>query len=195
MDRVGEYLQSLPNGVRSVPEAQVRREIIDDQLEWLASLGRQIDPRLEPHVHEAVGAWASEVLANALVMHARGAYADEAEFFAAIYERQRALFRTPFYRAVMMLMSPTLVMMGADRRWATYRRGSQLLMGRWRRDGDRRAAQATLTFPPGLHPEPILLGFGEMFRAAIDGAGARQSEVSLREHDAGQACWELRYVG
>lgn len=195
MDRVGEYLASLPGGLRALPEAQVRREIVDDQLEWHARVGHEVDPRLAPYANDSQSGWASEVLANALVLSVREAYPTETAFLSAIYERQRALFQTPFYRAVMLVMSPTLVTMGADRRWATFRRGSQLEMGRWKRDGTSRASTATLVHPPGLHPEPILKGFGEMFRAAVDGAGAKQSTIVLAERGDTSARWELAYRG
>jgi hypothetical protein len=182
-----EYLERLPNGLRSFPEAQIRGEVLDDVLLWLD----EMEAPIHPHLHDLIRAyrplgramkWVPEVLENALFLQVVDeGYPSEESIVQAVYRRQRAVFNTTLYRALMLILSPTLLMMGASDRWKAFRRGSELSVDRWTNTPTGRITTATLRHPPGLYHRLHLLTIGEMMRAAIDACGAKDSKLELLE--------------
>lgn len=194
------YLSSLPEGLRSLPRAQIKGNILDEQLEWLRELGVPLDPRVAGAVRSAqpLGRsmeWVSEVVCNAISLNAYEGYPSEAAWTRAVYERQQRIFRTPLYRALMLVLSPTLMTMGAQQRWGAYRRGSELTVEKWQKSGPTMLTFATLTYPPGLYTPLLLRGLGGMLRAAIEAAGAKESQLELLEAESrpGGARYRLSY--
>lgn len=195
-----EYLASLPDGLRAFPRAEVKGNVLDEQLAWLDEVGVKLDPRIAPALRRAqpLGRsmeWVPEVLINAVSINAMEAYPSQAAWIRAVYDRQTAYYRTPLYRALLLVMSPTLLTMGAARSWAAYRKGSSLEVDKWHKEGESRITFGTLHHPAGLHMLLNLRGFAGTLHAAIDAAGAKESEVELLEAESvpGEARYRLSY--
>lgn len=194
------YIASLPEGLRSLPRAQVKGNVLDEQLQWLEEARVRMDPRIAVAVRAArpLGRsmeWVPEVLSNAISLNAREGYLSDDEWIRAVYDRQRRVYATPLYRALMLIMSPTLMTMGAQQRWGAYRKGSELVVGKWQRDAEMNVTLGTLRYPPGLYDTLMLRGFTSTLRAAIDAAGAKDSAVGLLEDESkpGEARYRVSY--
>ncbi|HJL18100.1 MAG TPA: hypothetical protein RMH99_20725 [Sandaracinaceae bacterium LLY-WYZ-13_1] len=199
--RLFAYLESLPAGARSFSECRVRGEVLDATLEWLAEVESAPDPVLEDWLQSQrpMGKaleWIPEVLLNAVSLQiVDDGYPSDESWLNEVYRRQRAVYQTPLYRALLLVLSPTLLTMGAQDRWKAYRTGSELVVDRWTREGSRRLTTATLRYPPGLHTETHLLSLGEAIHAAVDACGARESRLELLSAQSrpGEARLRLSY--
>lgn len=139
--------------------------------------------------------WTPEVLSNAISLNARRGYANDDAWLRAVYERQRRVYRTPLYRALMLVLSPTLMTMGAQRRWGAYRKGTELIVEKWRGEKGENVTYGMLRYPVGLYDSLMLRGFTSTLRAAIDAAGAKDSAVEFLEAESipGQARYRVSY--
>lgn len=196
------YLASLPDGLRSLPRAQIKGNVLDEQIGWLDEAGVQMDPRIAVGIRTVrplgrTMEWVPEVLSNAISLNAREGYRSDEAWIQAVYDRQRRFYATPLYRALMLVMSPTLMTMGAQQRWGAYRKGSELLVAKWHKEGGKNVTFGTLRFPPGLFNLLMLRGFTSTMRAAVDAAGAKDSVVVLLEDELspGEARYRLSYRG
>lgn len=195
-----EYLSSLPTGLGSFPEARCKGDILDEQLEWLDEAGVGLAPELEEPVRKArpfgkPAPWVPEVLINAISLDVRRAYPSDEVWIDTLYQRQCRLYRRPINRALLLVMSPTLLTMAASERWGAYRQGSTLAVDRWKREGSSRSTVGTLYYPAGLHTPLLLRGLAQTLRSAIDAAGARGSSIELVESEStpGEARYALSY--
>lgn len=200
MTALHAYLSSLPDGFRSFPGALCKGNVLDEQLEWIEQAGATLDPRLEEPLRSAKPfgrpmEWVPEVLINALSLNARLGYASDDAWGRALYDRQREVYQRPLYRALMMVMSPTLMTMAASDRWGAYRKGTSLAVDRWSKEAGRRSTIGTLTYPDGLYTSMLLSGLAQTLRSAIDAAGAEGSTVEYvaAESSPGSARYRMRY--
>lgn len=200
------YLDSLPDGLASFPRVQVKGQVLDEQVEWLESLDGRLDPRLAAALrkYSFVGRtheWVPEVINNAVSVSVRdrlGGATDAARdraYFRALYDRQREVYRRPLYRALLMVLSPTLLTLGAGDRWKAYRNGTELAVDRWKRGVETNSTTGSLTYPPGLYDPLMVSGVCEVLRAAIDAAGAKDSSVTVVDAETrpGHARFALVY--
>jgi hypothetical protein len=190
----------LPDGFRSYPGCQVRGEVLDATLEWLEEVEGTLDPIVTPWVRtfRPLGRamdWVPEVLLNAVSLSVADAgYPSDESFLNDVYRRQRAVYETPFYRALLKVLSPTLLTMGAADRWKAYRRGSELVVDRWTKTSERRLTTARLKYPAGLHDRLLLNSLLQALVAAVDACGARESRLELlAESTPGEARFLLTY--
>lgn len=198
---LADYLATLPDGMRSYPRALVKGNVLDETLAWLEEIGAPPDPALVGAIRSArplghTAEWVPDVLVNALSLQiADVAFPSGAAWLDAVYRRQRAVYATPVYRALMLVLSPTLLTMGAKDRWAAYRRGSELVVDRWNKaEAGRRVTTGTLRHPPGLYAELHIRGFAHAILAAVDACGARDSTMELlSESEPGAARFRVTY--
>ena len=183
--RLHTYLASLPAGPRSFPSCQVKGNVLDETLNWLAEVEGSIDPAIEGWLSDArplgrTREWVPEALLNAISLSVIDAgYPSDESWVLDVHRRQLEAYRTPLYRALLMVLSPTLLTMGASDRWKAYRQGSTLVVDKWQKTPEGRAATATLRYPPGLHTEVLLLALGQALLAAVDACGARGSRLEM----------------
>ncbi len=194
------YLESLPEGMRSFPKCQVRGEVLDHTLDWLSEVGGTLDPVLRDWVrtYRPLGRameWVPEVLLNCVSLSVSDqGYPSGEAWLSDVYRRQRAIYQTPLYRAFLLVISPTLLTMGAADRWKAYRRGSALVVDKWTKTITGRQTTATLEHPAGLHTELHLLSLGQALVAAVDACGAKGSKLELMpDSPPGQARFRLTY--
>lgn len=191
LPRTAAYIETLPDGLDAYPRCRVRtivtREITDQFPQVLTSPGVDGAVRDLLRASIAQGEWMPDAHGMALRILVRDvAFQSDAEYFRWYYDIAGRLFAKPFYRFLMYVVSPTLVMLGAQKRWAAFREGSTLSATL-----DRNQGEIFLKFPPNLYPEVTLRGFGEAFRASVVAARARNARVELVEASAERAIWKI----
>lgn len=198
--RLYAYLESLPDGMRSFPQAQVRGEVLDATIEWLEEIESAPDPILRDWIRSSrpMGRsveWIPEALLNAVSLQIiDDGFPSDESWLNEVYRRQRKVYHTPLYRAVLMVLSPTLLTMGAGDRWKAYRKGSALSVDKWARDGDRRVSIATLRYPAGLHTDVHVRSLATVLVAAVDACGAKETKMDLLEESRpGEARFRMSY--
>jgi hypothetical protein len=189
------YLAELPGGVDAYPHAQTKgavlRLALDD--ERLRLPPETLPAALAAHLLNppTVNSWFPEVHFNALMLavfdtHFTGD-GGHAEYEAWILERNRALLRRPLYRILFAVASPERILVGAENRWAAFRRGSVMHVDA------HTVASVTLSVHHAKHLMTDLAarGLKMALRAAIELAGAREVALGYELTDP-----ELtRYVG
>lgn len=194
LPRVAAYERSLPDGLGSYPQCRVRTVVVRASVDRFPGvLGRAgVDPGFSEQVgsHVARDEWMPETLAVALALLCRDAeFSGDDAFLNWHYELSSEIFKQRLYRALMYVVSPTLVVLGAQKRWGAFRQGSTLSAKVTRNEGE-----ASLEFPSHLYPELTLRGFGEAFQAALVAARARGPSVELIDVTPRSARWTMRWT-
>jgi hypothetical protein len=175
---VAHYLQGLPHGIDSYPDAVVKGAILRAAFTDLGFKPKEGDlPEalaryaLDP---PAIGTWVPETFHSVLVAAIFDArFRDNGgrdAFETWSYERNRKLFQSPLYRVLFLVVRPERVFIGIEKRWSAFHRGSSLEVVA--EAAKRRTVR--LTHPARLFSEPALHAFGAAFRAAGEAAGLRQ---------------------
>jgi hypothetical protein len=187
------FFGGLPNGLDSYPHCRVRsivsREIVQEFPFVMEHAGAdaQIMKRLRESMDQ--GEWMPDAQGMVLRLLVRDlAFKSDADYHRWYYEISGRLFAKPFYRFLMYVVSPTLVLLGATKRWAAFREGSVMNATVSGNQG-----QAELRFPDGLYPVVTLGGFGETIRAALVAARARNARVDLVEATPTLGRWKLAW--
>jgi hypothetical protein len=187
------YMADLPGGVSAHPECQVRttvsREILTEFPDLLEREGIHAD--MVRTLRNAVGSgqWMPETLGVALRLATRDVMIDsDTKYLEWTYDVSSRVFAERLYRVLMYVLSPTLVLLGAGRRWNAFRSGTTLTA-----TIEQNGGKVELSFPPNLYPELILRGFGEAFRASLVAARARDPHVVLTGHAIGSARWDVTW--
>jgi hypothetical protein len=105
-------------------------------------------------------------------------FTSAAEAAAANVRTNLRLFELPMYRALMIVMTPSLLLRAASVRWSAFQRGSTLTV----RDRTMQSALAVLEFPPHLFIPENPMGIGGSLEASLIAAGRKN--VSVVVHDA-----------
>ena len=185
---VARYLESLPNGLASYPEAVVKGSVLSATF---ADAGFTPEPGTLPAELEryaldppAIGAWVPETFHSTLV----GAIFDHRfreqgglpAFEAWAHERNRRLMRSPLYRVLFWVVRPERVFIGVQKRWSAFHRGSVLEVV------SEKTLQRTvrLFHPPHLFSEHALHTFAAAFRAAGEAAGLKEVRTRLKRDQA-----------
>jgi hypothetical protein len=192
--RTAAYVAALPGGLDAYPTCRVRtavtREITDQFPSVLDHPG--IDSRVRELLRQSLdrGTWMPDAHGMAVRLLVRDAiFQTDEEYQRWYYEVAARLFAKPFYRVLMYVVSPTLVMLGAEKRWAAFREGSTLTARI-----DRNVGNLELKFPAHLYPEVTLRGFGEAFRASLAAARARNPRVELVEARPDRGRWAIGWM-
>jgi hypothetical protein len=194
LPRTAAYVDGLPHGLDSYPRCRVRTEVTRVIIERFPQLldQRGMHPMFVDQLREMIreGEWLSEAVGTAVRLLTRDAiFEDDAQYYAWTFEISSELFARPVFRALMYVVSPTLVMLGASRRWSAFREGTTLVAKPRGNGGD-----ITLTFPPHLYTPFVLEGFGHAFRASLAAARARDVRIELREALPERASWSVTWV-
>ena len=140
------------------------------------------DPRTPSAIRRAFtgssGTWMPEVFGVLVYVMAADQLGDEA-FFTWVYQDAARLFDRPLLRHLIKVVSPTLVTMGAARRWGALHQGTSLQADPVREVDGRMHTTGHLTFPSGLFPSVFAAGLAYSFRAAIEAARGHNVHVEL----------------
>lgn len=178
------YIAELPEGLASFPECRVNVRVHETIRADFPDLGRE--PGLPRPLADffagrrTKGDWFPEVVGNAIYLMIRdAAYTDDEQFLAWNQRNIDRLVRAPFYRALMVLLSTSFVVMGASKRWALFHRGTTMESEPIATAGDRLTFRAKLHFPPGLFTHLMLQQHRATFLAVLAASRAGEPEVRL----------------
>ncbi|MGH1343045.1 MAG: hypothetical protein ACRBN8_15905 [Nannocystales bacterium] len=180
------YIARLPKGLESHPECLVKASLYRSTLEMRPiprTAAETLPPQLKRMVlqPDPVSAWVPEAHSLALLTaHFDVCFGSHEEFERSCYLRQRRLFDSPLYRAVVKLASPNLLLRTAALRWGALHRGTTLEVSE-NRPG---SAELSMEHPPNLWGEPTRIALTAGFRALLDLCGARNATVEVADASA-----------
>lgn len=179
------YLEQLPNGLASYPDCTARLEIFMVLLDRIPK--ERWHPRfaaaIERYLMDVRRAWVPEVLCSTITMMLRDQLDSDEALQTVAYAESLALYKRPLYRALMMVLSPTLLAMGTARRWGATHRGTELEAVKWEHHGEETTVHLELRHPAGLFQRVHHLAYGEALRAAADVTRAKSVGVEVVSHE------------
>jgi hypothetical protein len=174
------YLNALPSGMDSYPAYTTRS---DFTLLLRPHLQEALDAptlRLQrPYLTKAYspGAWIPETVYAALCALARDRlWQSDTSFHRGMADVANVMYTSPLYRALMLLFSPHLIVMGAGSRWTSFHQGTSLVFVK----RGNKHVEAEIAFPLALFSEPSLRSIGATFCSAISGAGGADVNLTLK---------------
>jgi hypothetical protein len=176
-----KYLASLPLGLESFPLCSIRDVTIDTYVRDFGGLAEE--PGLPEPVAKLLRGGARESWLPATVFQTANlvvrdlAFSDDGSFFEWIFKINAELFERPLLRSLMRLLSPSLIVIGATRRWSTFHRGSELVAGRVSRTEGRDETVARLRYPTGVFSPTFLTSLEQVFLAALAASRAKDPRV------------------
>lgn len=194
--RLRAYLMHLPQGLASYPEAQIKASLYVHSLndKPLADFLGILPPEVATLVERPLlmSTWAPSVHVQALYLAIADAYELRDEAFQIWALRmQRSLLSSPLYRALAALASPTLLLSGAEKRWGSFHRDSEIEA---QSDGPGRAV-VRLRFPPHLYAPTNLAGVAGGIAAVAELSRARGCAVQVALRGSTEATFRVRWSG
>jgi hypothetical protein len=197
--RAAEYFGQLPGGLDSYPMCRARAEVVEAAWRQYGETvrGRGVPPPLEGlFAGEYPGQeWIPEVYAQLTNLMIRDvAFETDEAYFEWSDDVTAALFDRPVFRAMMRMMPPKVIVMGATKRWGVFHEGSVLAATAF---GGARAqsvnATVKLTFPGTLFSQLYLETLTGSFRVILEGVRAKDPTVRLSGVTPGEATYELTW--
>jgi hypothetical protein len=177
--RTAAYLGALGDDLNALPECEARFEMYEDFVRLFPHVfeGVGIEPELTARIRGLEGLWVPEVMGVAALTMVRDVAFDSDQAFAAWNrEHLQKMYRKPFFRALLYVLSPKIVFAGAAARWEKTHRGSRLTA-----TGSSEDANAILEFPEGLFSETFTRSLEQAFSLALEAAGAKEVDLRLAE--------------
>lgn len=174
------YAARLPRGLGSYETSQTKASVYLEALAdkpFSAELRDALPDSLRDLVLQPrlVSTWVRTTDVQGLFLAICDAHRlGENEFEVWSYAVQRRLYRSPLYRGLMVLASPTMLLTGTRVRWSSIHRGSEIEV-----TSSGREATIALLSPPNLYAPRNLLGFASGFRAVLDLSNAQRVSVKL----------------
>jgi len=195
--RAAEYVERLPNGLLSLTDCLAKRDIYATAATSFPQLVEQPMPSQVRDLLRNHDGWAAESVGTCLSMMIRDfCFDDDAAFREYNKKEVRELYRRPTYRMLMLVMSPSLVVMGAAKRWDAFHKGSKLHSGKTSKNAlsGRFEAQLDLEAPEALYPPLTLDVYGDAFVLAIEAAGAKDVAFERGARDKGRIPFRLSWT-
>ncbi|MEM6532293.1 MAG: hypothetical protein AAF654_06695 [Myxococcota bacterium] len=180
---IDEYIGQLPDGIGSYPDCKSAMFIPNLMRDRLHELNyRKPHPALEPMLSGAYDRekYMPEVESNALHFALRELVGDEG-FEHELEVMSGAAFKSPLYRALMLVMSPSLIIMGASSRWRAFHLNSHLNSMPVERVNGGKRCEGTLEGPPYLFNAVMHNAIAVSLRTAIRMTGANDATVVVKE--------------
>lgn len=195
---VADYLRGLPTGFESYPECATKGDVCDYMRTTHPDLGRQEGlPRAMREFWERAdtSGWISETLSTAFFLALWDSqFNDFSAFRNWSMKSNLTLFDKPWTRMMMRLLSPTLVVLGAAKRWGAFHRGSILKVDPVKKDNRDMLVHGVLKYPAGLFVRPRLDMFGVAFVAALTLSRAENARYSVHEIDDSTAAFDVTWT-
>src|SRR5262249_26365956 len=191
--RMEAYLGGLASGLEAHPQCQQKGSIVRGVLRGFPLAG--LPPRPPPvqaliEEPPLASSWVSEDYASALYLAICDAqFPDDGAYIRFSFEFNRKLLRSPLYRVLMVVATPTRLMRHAGLRWGALHRGSRFAV---ELSGER-SAHGVLHYPPHLFPELLARCFGTAFQAAVECSGRRRSALELTRSEATSSHYKLSW--
>jgi len=185
------YLASLPQGPASFPSCRMNRHVLEHVGADFPDLVTELDaPSAVVDVFTARvnGDWITEATGNVIYLMIRDRFfRDDAAFRAWNQQNIDRLVRNPVFRAIMVLLSPSLVVMGAAKRWGSFHQGTEMKTEPMGQAGGRMQVRGSLTYPEGIYDRRLLELHCSTFLAALVAARATEPDVKLGAVTPGRA--------
>jgi hypothetical protein len=178
-----EYLRGLSHGLDSFPRCRVRVLVFESMAKEFPILGRSAPPGplaalLRGELQSS--AWIPEVVGQVANLMLRDAcLRSDSEYMQWAFRTNTKTFEKPLLRGLMRLISPSLIVIGASRRWNTVHEGSELSVTPPRTVGTRVETVGQLRYPRGLFSRLFLEGLVPAFSVALELARGRDVRVTL----------------
>jgi hypothetical protein len=192
LPRTAEYVGTLPQGLRSFVGCDIRNILFEphardfSQFAAEPSLPEQVSDLLSGRLSDR--RWVPEVVFQTASLVVRDlAFQDDATFYRWVFTTSQETFDKPLLRNLMKLVSPSLTVLGAAKRWGAFHRGSEAVPGSVETVNGRTVTAMELRYPEGLFPRMFLVGLEHAFLAAVMAARAKDARVELGAVETGQA--------
>lgn len=196
---VAAYLESLPRGIDSFPEACIKGAMVrsfGDDLRARLARGERLHPLAQAMLDTPppASSWVPDVRLHVLYLAAEetcfAGPGGEAAFEQWIFERTRDSLRGPLFGVLFAVLRPELVPTGLPYRWSAFHRGTALeVIGT-----ERTSARLRFTAPAGLMPPVAFRARRAVVRAAGVAAGASLVGASLQHVSPTTTDLELRWA-
>lgn len=195
MTTIEDYIGALPQGWNSFPECRIKADLLDLAKQRINASGAEIPVQLAPIFAPNPPKWYPEVLACATTMFYRDTcFPDEAAFLADAYAYNLEALSTPVNRVIFAVVSPSIVLSGAAKRWSSFHLGSKLWLRRTERVDGRQSADLELSYPAHLFPLTLLGAFAQSFRSAASLAGAKDTTADIIEQQSTRALFRASWT-
>lgn len=196
--RAAAYYAQLPAGMDSFSDYLVRvdgrENLIKDfgALAEDATLPQPVRTYLSGGVREA---WMPEVISVMTLALARDVMLPSDEALRTwAYDDAISVFKKPMYKMLMFVMSPTLVVMSASKRWNTWRSNSTLSADPVKQEGGRFVTRLILTAPAQLYDDTSLTQLGQVYVAAATAAGGKDAQLHWAVTTPGTVGYTVSWV-
>ena len=175
-----EYVRGLHGRFDGFPQCKTRALFLRDLVRCYPELAAH--PNLPAEAKQLLkvsddAEWAPTVAVVMFFAMVRDrVFPGDDEFRQWNFERQLRIYQTPFMRALVSLVSPSLLVKSAGHRWKSVQRGTQL-----RVTGSKGQVEIRFEFPSRLCSRPFLVALVASFSAALSAARARDPQVELVE--------------
>ncbi|RYE99784.1 MAG: hypothetical protein EOO77_34995 [Oxalobacteraceae bacterium] len=188
------YFDTMPQGILTHPSAQTRAFY---SIELRKRLGTKLaESKLPFTLKQALLAswkpddWIPATTYAALsCICADTLWRTQQEFHAGMYETASVMYASMLFRAVMFIMSPSLMMMGAASRWNGFHKGTSLRA----EAATKTSGRFILGYPSKLFAEPCLRSLGATFDCAISGAGAKNFTYKMTDVSDSNAVYQMTW--
>jgi hypothetical protein len=194
LPRAAEYVSALPQELESFGQCGARSVLFEplvrdfSRLATETSLPQQVSDLLsgrlsrQRRVPEVVFQTASLTIRDL-------AFADDAAFYRWIFTTSQETFDAPLVRNLMKLVSPSLTVLGATKRWSAFHEGTDAIPGATEVVNGRSETRVELRYPEGVFSRTFLGGLTQAFLAAIMAARAKEPRVELETVESGRSLY------
>lgn len=190
--RVSLYERSLPDGFLSHPQCQSKGTLFRNALE-----GTAFDPVGLPEAVAALirnpppfNVWLPAVLYDAVMLAVVDVHMESDEaFFAWTVERTRQMARSPMYRVLTKVASPSVFLRAAASVHGLLQKGSTLKVV----SSSSRGAVAVVEHPPFLHGRLLSAANCPAFQVILEECGGQDVVVEMVEHTPTGARYECTW--
>jgi hypothetical protein len=193
-------MRELPNGLESYPDCRSRGDIVKQQVQELNAKRASgeltdIPGTLLTLLKEPLTAWIPETHPQAiLAAHRDVLFKDDDAFFEYTVSSVKGLFSKPLYRMLFKVLTPSVVVSGATKRFASFHTGAQLWMRRSETRENRQVYSLELCHPPALFALLQRKVFCGSFRVAAELAGAKDVRTGVVDMKPESTFYEVSWA-
>jgi hypothetical protein len=185
------YVEDLPSGVESFPTLLVHTEALGNVRDIVPGPYDDLPGRLGAYFRREIDdAWVPEALGQTTTLMLADTVGEEG-LVARSHDLAERLYSGPILKRLMRLLSPTLLLMGVERRWAVMRKGTTMTSTRVVRDGTRSTTNIVVSSPEPVFTYQFARALEPFLELAVK--SARGADPSVEIIEATPTC--MRYEG
>lgn len=194
LPRAAEYVSTLPRGLESFAACSAHSVLFEPFVRDFSQLSTE--PSLPAPVADLLSGrlsdrrWIPEVVFQTASLAVRDlGFPDDTAFYRWIFATSQETFETPLLRTLMKLISPSLTVLGAAKRWGAVHQGSDVVTMASRLVSGRSETTVELRYPDKLFSPTFLGSLNEVFLAALMAARAKDPLLEVRAVESGRATY------